>query len=59
MKQTQQDFQREALSLATPKEELFARWNSTLQQWVSLDSIPGLDHVGKEILKLTDRQDNG
>lgn len=53
MKQTQEEFQREALSLATPKEELFARWNSTLSEWVSLDAIPGLDHVGKEILKLT------
>jgi hypothetical protein len=52
-KQTQQDFQREALSLETPREELFARWNETLQSWISLDSIEGLEHVGKDILKTT------
>lgn len=53
MKQRQMDFQREALSLETPREELFARWNDTLQSWISLDSIPGSLHVGKEILKIT------
>jgi hypothetical protein len=53
MKQTQLDFQREALSLDTPKEELFARWNSNLQSWISLDSIPTAYHVGKAILRLT------
>jgi hypothetical protein len=52
MLQSQMDFQREALSLATPTEELFARWNSTLLSWISLDSIPGAYHVGKEILKV-------
>ncbi|MEX3776251.1 DUF6543 domain-containing protein [Pseudomonas sp. MYb118] len=54
MKQSQLDFQRTALSLASPREELFAHWNSTLSAWISLDAIPGLEHVGKEILKLTD-----
>ncbi|MEJ5059912.1 MULTISPECIES: dermonecrotic toxin domain-containing protein [unclassified Pseudomonas] len=54
MKQSQVDFQREALSLATPREELFARWHNSLQSWVSLDAIPGSYHVGKEILKVTD-----
>lgn len=53
-KQTQETFQREALSLATPREELFAQWNGTLQSWISLDSIPGVEHVGKEILKMAD-----
>lgn len=53
MKQSQQTFQRTALSLASPREELFAHWNDTLSSWVSLDAIPGLEHVGKEILKLT------
>lgn len=52
MKQNQQDFQRQALSMATPREELFARWNNTLQSWISLDSIPGATHVGKEVLKI-------
>lgn len=51
VKQTQQDFQRQALSLATPREELFAHWDETLQSWISLDSIVGLEHVGKDILK--------
>ncbi|RON22028.1 dermonecrotic toxin domain-containing protein [Pseudomonas lini] len=52
-KQTQQDFQRRALSLATPREELFTRWNEPLQSWISLDSIEGLEHVAKDILKTT------
>ncbi|MVW84459.1 hypothetical protein EI969_00585 [Pseudomonas sp. PB101] len=53
MKQSQLDFQRKALSLDTPKEELFARWHSGLQSWISLDSIVESYHVGKTILKLT------
>lgn len=53
MKQSQMDFQRVALSMETPKEELFARWNSGLQTWISLDSIPDSYHVGKAILRLT------
>jgi hypothetical protein len=52
MKQNQMDFQREALSLVTPKDELFARWNDSLQSWLSLDSITGASHIGKEILKV-------
>ncbi|MBV6822992.1 dermonecrotic toxin domain-containing protein [Pseudomonas sp. PD9R] len=56
MKQNQLDFQREALSLGTPREELFARWNNTLQSWISLDSIPGAYHVGEEILKVAGAQ---
>jgi len=53
MKNRQMEFQREALSLGSVKEALFARWNSALNVWQSLDSIPGLDHVGKEILATT------
>lgn len=53
IKNIQEAYQREALSMATPREELFARWNSTLQEWVSLDSIPEVKHVGKDILKIT------
>jgi hypothetical protein len=52
-KKTQENFQRQALSLATPREELFARWNETLQSWISLDSIEGMEHIGKDILKTT------
>jgi hypothetical protein len=39
MKQNQLDFQREALSLLTPRDELFARWNNTLAVMVK----PGFD----------------
>jgi hypothetical protein len=53
MKQSQLDFQRVALSMETPKEELFARWNSGLRTWISLDSIPGSYHIGKTVLRLT------
>ena len=50
-RQTQQDFQRQVLSLATPREELFAQWDGELQAWTSLDSVRGMEHVGTEILK--------
>ncbi|MCU1761843.1 hypothetical protein NTD84_19245 [Pseudomonas sp. 14P_8.1_Bac3] len=53
MKQSQQDFQRLALSLSSPRQELFAQWNNSLSAWVSLDAIPGLEHVGREILSAT------
>ncbi|MDX9669258.1 MULTISPECIES: dermonecrotic toxin domain-containing protein [unclassified Pseudomonas] len=53
LKENQKRFQREALSLATPREELFAVWNHDLREWLSMDSIPGMSHVGKEILKAT------
>lgn len=52
MKQRQVDFQRAALSLGTPREELFARWNDNEQAWTDLDEVPGLNHVGKAILKI-------
>ncbi|MGF6091204.1 dermonecrotic toxin domain-containing protein [Pseudomonas sp. 18173] len=50
---SQETFQREALSLDTPQEELFAQWNSKLRSWISLDSIPDTEHIGREILKIT------
>lgn len=53
MKENQTRFQREALSLETPREELFARWSNELQEWISFDEIPGIEHVAKEILKVT------
>ena len=52
LKQIQEDFQREALSLATPREELFAQWDDNEQAWIDLDEIRGLDHVGKAILNI-------
>ncbi|NUT78905.1 hypothetical protein HNO86_28070 [Pseudomonas sp. C1C7] len=53
MKSTQESFQRTALSQATPREQLFARWNNQLKAWISLDAIEGIEHVGNEILKIT------
>jgi hypothetical protein len=53
LKQTQVRFQREALSMATPPDELFARWIDARGEWVSLDDIPSAAHVGEEILKIT------
>lgn len=42
LKQAQQDFQREALSLATPRNQLFGRWDSEDETWVSLDKLEGV-----------------
>lgn len=55
LKQAQQAFQREALSLATPREQLFGRWDSEDEDWVGLDQIEGLDASSacKGILKAT------
>lgn len=53
LKESQTRFQREALSLVTPHEELFSVWSRELSKWVSLDSMPDTSHVGKEILKTT------
>lgn len=53
IKDDQQEYQREALSLLTPTEELFSRWNSELEEWVSMDEVPGLEHISEQILELT------
>ncbi|MHA3739120.1 dermonecrotic toxin domain-containing protein [Pseudomonas sp. Eth.TT006] len=55
LKVSQTRFQREALSLATPHEELFSVWSRELGDWASMDSIPGMSHIGKEIIKATGR----
>ncbi len=52
-KQVQTRFQREALSLSTPREELFSRWSHDAQEWLDIDKIEGMNHVRKEILKIT------
>lgn len=52
-KQLQTRFQREALSLSTPREELFSRWSHERQEWLDIDMIEGMNHVRKEILKTT------
>jgi hypothetical protein len=38
-KQVQTRFQREALSLSTPREELFSRWSHDAQEWLDIDKI--------------------
>ncbi|VVP33946.1 hypothetical protein PS862_04519 [Pseudomonas fluorescens] len=52
-KTAQEQLQREALSMATPRDQLFARWNGAMSSWESLDSIPETAHIGKEIKKIT------
>ncbi|MEX5684521.1 dermonecrotic toxin domain-containing protein [Pseudomonas silesiensis] len=56
LKKEHEQLQREALSMATPREELFALWNDVMSSWESLDSIPATAHIGKEIKKITGTQ---
>lgn len=49
----QQEFQREALSLLTPAEELFARWDDAENDWVDVDQFYGTEHISEAILELT------
>lgn len=37
MKQQQVELQRNALSLRTPRDELFAKWNADLNDWIDLE----------------------
>ncbi|MBK5373587.1 hypothetical protein JFT81_02930 [Pseudomonas sp. TH43] len=53
MKSSQQAFQRDALSLATPRQELFSRWSDKHQSWIDYDQIPELSSVSKAILDAT------
>jgi hypothetical protein len=53
MKNTQQTFQREALSLATPRQELFSRWSDKQQAWIGFDQLPHMTHVSRQILDAT------
>ncbi|WLH38168.1 hypothetical protein PSH79_13035 [Pseudomonas sp. FP2196] len=53
MKHELEMFQAQALSLATPREELFARWSKKKGSYVSLDKIPGAEDLSKSILNLT------
>ncbi|MHC8314463.1 dermonecrotic toxin domain-containing protein [Pseudomonas sp. LB3P31] len=53
MKTDQELFEKEALSLATPRSQLFRDWNSSLSSWVSLDAIPNSYDVAKEVLRTT------
>ncbi|WP_160109323.1 dermonecrotic toxin domain-containing protein [Pseudomonas izuensis] len=53
LKQDQIDFQRSALSLQTPREELFSRWNTELNSWISLGSLTGAADEEEAILEIT------
>ncbi|WP_409319160.1 dermonecrotic toxin domain-containing protein [Pseudomonas sp. KCJK9016] len=48
--------QNSALSLSTPRAQLFAEWNTTLKSWVSIDNIPEFQLISAEVLKLTKSQ---
>ncbi len=45
--------QTSALSLSTPRAQLFAEWNSTLKSWVDIDNIPDMQLISDEVLRLT------
>lgn len=57
LKQTQEQFQREALSIHTPLEELFSYWNQELNEWQDFDEIPEAKHLSDEIKRLTGAED--
>ncbi|WP_454562077.1 dermonecrotic toxin domain-containing protein [Pseudomonas sp. AIG] len=46
-------FQADALSITTPRDELFARWSRSEGSFVNLDQFVGSEKLGKEILALT------
>ena len=48
--------QRSALSLSTPRSQLFAQWNTVLKTWVDVDKVPGMELIHTEILQLTGTQ---
>lgn len=53
MRHDLQSFQRRALSLATPRDELFSHWSRTRNTYVNLDQVPGGKDLSKIILDLT------
>lgn len=48
-----QDHQRMALSLATPRAQLFAEWNTELNAWLDYDKVPGMELMSQDILRVT------
>ncbi|NGH42958.1 hypothetical protein G5632_35340, partial [Escherichia coli] len=48
-----QQIQREALSLATPRHQLFSRWNDFSGMWESFDSTDSDDPIFKAVQKST------
>ena len=53
LKQDQEQFQREALSIQTPIDELFAYWNSAEKAWQDLDDIPAAKKLSDGIKTIT------
>ncbi|VVP92222.1 hypothetical protein PS914_03238 [Pseudomonas fluorescens] len=53
LKAKSERIQREALSMATPRDQLFARKNQDTRSWESMDSIPETAHIAKKITKIT------
>ncbi|MFJ4196178.1 dermonecrotic toxin domain-containing protein [Pseudomonas sp. NPDC089534] len=53
LKENQERHQREALSLDTPREELFARWSEEDGGWIDMDKLMATNHVAKTVLATT------
>ncbi|VVP68932.1 hypothetical protein PS918_00833 [Pseudomonas fluorescens] len=54
LKRDQIEFQRNALSLSTPREELFARWSASSKKWISFESLTNVYDEAEAILDITD-----
>ena len=59
LKASLETFQRQALSLATPAEELFALWNHERQAWEDFDETSGIRQLRQVIREATGGQDMG
>ncbi|WP_242031565.1 dermonecrotic toxin domain-containing protein [Pseudomonas fluorescens] len=53
LKRHLEQFQREALSMQTPVNELFAYWNSAQKTWQDLDDIPAAKNLSDQIKTIT------
>ncbi|SEM45170.1 hypothetical protein SAMN04487857_10262 [Pseudomonas sp. ok272] len=53
LKEAQQKFQREALSMRTPRDELFAYWHSEREQWESFDELAMTRPLSDKIKRIT------
>jgi hypothetical protein len=42
-----------ALSMSTPRAQLFSEWSTLMKTWVSIDSIPDMRLISNEILRAT------
>nr|WP_085707564.1 DUF6543 domain-containing protein [Pseudomonas sp. B35(2017)] len=53
MHKDQVAFQRKALSRATPREQLFTRWEDEDSAWIDMDQETATKHVAKAVLAAT------